>query len=100
MPLKLTAGNLEDSSEGIAFELQDDDETIACSITPEALQDLGDCHRLDFTEDDLVRVLLREIERLARAKCRPDRPEDGGLVITSADLLRYGFGGATVRKSA
>jgi hypothetical protein len=100
MPLKLIAGNLDDSSRGISFELQEDDETIACSITPEALQDLGDCHRPDRTEGDLVRVLLREIERLARAKCRPDRLEDGGLVITSADLLRYGFGGATLRKSA
>src|ERR1700722_7285132 len=64
MPLKLTEGNLDSPSQGISFEYQDDAETIPCSITPDALRDLGDYHQLDFSEDDLVRVLLREIERL------------------------------------
>jgi hypothetical protein len=100
MPLKLTAGQIDDPSQGISFEFQDDADHIPCSITAEALQDLGDFHHLDFTEDDLIRVLLREIERLARAKYRPDRLEDGALVIRSADLLRYGFHGVPDRKSA
>jgi len=100
MPLKLIAGSLDGPSQGISFEYQDEAETIPCSITPEALRDLGDFHHLDFSEDDLIRVLLREIERLVRAKRRPDRLEDGALVISSADLLRYGFDGASERRSA
>jgi hypothetical protein len=100
MPLKLTEGNLDSPSQGISFEYQDDAETIPCSITPDALRDLGDYHQLDFSEDDLVRVLLREIERLVRAKRRPDRAEDDALVIGTADLLRYGFDGAAARRSA
>jgi len=96
MPLELTSRNLDIASRGLSFDFHDDGAVVAASITLEALQDLGGYHHLNFTKEDVLGVLLPEIERLVRAKRRADRlEENGGIVIRPADLLRYGFHGAS-----
>ena len=90
MPLKVIAGSLKAQAEGLSFQCGGDGETIECEVASEVLRDLLAFHRFD--NDDAMRALLPEIERLANAKSDAGRfEEDGALVIRTADLLRYGF---------
>jgi hypothetical protein len=69
-----------------------DGKIIRCGITDLALADLVDFHHVKSTAADAPLVLLLEIERLANAKYQAGRlEEEGGLLIRSTDLVRYGF---------
>jgi hypothetical protein len=58
------------------------------------LRDLIDFHRINSTNDEALRALLPELERLVNAKCNAGRFEENGwLVIWPVDLLRYGYQG-------
>jgi hypothetical protein len=75
-----------------AFNVTATGRTIRCGIADAALRDLIDFHRIKGTEDQALRALLTEIERLANAKCDAGRFEENGwLVIWPVDLLRYGY---------
>ena len=101
MPLKLPPGSLDILSQGFSFEFTEGDARIACFIRREVLQDLGDYHGVNFASKSALDVLVPEIQRLVRAKLRPERlEENGGLVIRPSDLLRYGFGGLPSSRSA
>jgi hypothetical protein len=91
--LRLIPKSLAPQSDGVRFQFDcDDGKVIQCSITDDTLRDLVDFHHVKNTDEDTCRVLLPEIERLANAKYDAGRlEEDGGLLIRSSDLVRYGF---------
>lgn len=93
MSLKIILKSLASRPEAVRFQVDcDDGGIIQCIITADALRDLIDFHHVKNTHEDTSRVLLPEIERLANAKYDARRlEEDGGLLIRSADLVRYGF---------
>jgi len=94
--LTLSAESLEAQTDGISFRCDcGGEKTLQCGITDIALRDLVGFHHLDSIDADAYgRVLLPEIERLANAKFEVGRlEEDGGLLIRSADLVRFGLGG-------
>jgi hypothetical protein len=71
-----------------------DGKIVQCGIMDVALADLADFHHVKSAATDAPLVLLLEIERLANAKYEAGRlEEDGGLLIRSTDLVRYGFQG-------
>jgi hypothetical protein len=93
--LTLTAESLKTQTDGITFRCDcGAGRTLQCGITDIALRDLVGFHHLDSIDADAYgRVLLPEIERLANAKYEVGRlEEDGGLLIRSTDLVRFGFG--------
>jgi hypothetical protein len=93
--LTLTAESLETQTDGISFRCDcGGKNTLQCGITDIALRDLVGFHHLDSIDAEAYgRVLLPEIERLANAKYEVGRlEEDGGLLIRSTDLVRFGFG--------
>ena len=56
------------------------------------IEDLASYHRLNFSPEDIFRVVLPVLDRLASTKYRAGRLEENGeIVIRGADLLRYGF---------
>jgi hypothetical protein len=76
----------------LVLSMRPDGEIIQCGIADVAVRDLIDFHRIEITDDDSLRALLSEIERLVYAKCDAGRFEEGGwLVIWPVDLLRYGY---------
>src|SRR5580704_6419805 len=78
--------------EGLLFQCRDGHQTIECGITDAALRDLISFHRIKKTDDNPLRVLLPELERLVSAKYDASRfDEDGWIVVRTADLLRCGF---------
>jgi hypothetical protein len=91
--LKIIPKSLAPQPDEVRFQFDcDDGSIIQCSITNDTLRDLIDFHHVKNTDEDIRRVLLPEIERLANAKYDARRlEEDGGLFIRSADLVRYGF---------
>jgi hypothetical protein len=93
VPLTLTAKTLKAQTDGMSFQCdRGDGNIVQCGIADIALRDLIDFHRIQSTSTDSLRVLLPEIERLADAKYEAGRlEEDGGLLIRSTDLVRYGF---------
>jgi hypothetical protein len=94
LPLKIIFDSFSALSEGLCFQGDRDGEIIRCAIADVAVRDLIDFHRIKNTDDDALRALLPEIERLVNAKCDAGRFEEGGcLVIWPVDLLRYGFQG-------
>jgi hypothetical protein len=94
LSLKIIFDSFSAHLEGLCFQCDRDGEFIRCAIVEVAVRDLIDFHRSNFTEDDALRALLPEIERLVSAKCDAGRFEEGGwLVIWPADLLRYGYQG-------
>jgi hypothetical protein len=94
VPLTVIAGSLEVQPDGLRFKCDRGGELIQCGIADIALRDLIGFHRIKKTGDDPFRVLLPEIERLVNVKCDAGQfEENGGLLIQSVDLLRYGFRG-------
>ena len=93
MSLRIIPKSLAPQPDEVRFQFEcDDGKIIQCSITGETLRDLIDFHRVKNTDEDTCRVLLPEVERLANAKYDARRlEEDGGLLIRSTDLVRYGF---------
>ena len=92
MSLIVIPRSLEAELEGLLFQCRDGNQTIECGITDGALRDLISFHRIKKTDDNPLRVLLPELERLVSAKYDAGRlEEDGWIVVRSADLLRYGF---------
>lgn len=93
MSLTILMGSLKQTDAGDAFQCDcGDGKIIQCTIDDVALRDLVDYHRINKTPADASQVLLAEIERLVNAKFDAGRfEEDGGLLIQSADIVRYGF---------
>jgi hypothetical protein len=93
VPLTIIAESLTAKTHGFSFQSDcADGKIIPCGITDVALADLVDFHHIKSAAADAPRVLLPEIERLANAKYNAGRlEEDGGLLIRSTDLVRYGF---------
>lgn len=94
MSLKVVFDSFSAQSKGLCFQCDCDGEMIQCGIADVALRDLIDFHRIKSAEDEALRALLPEIQRLANAKCDAGRFEENGwLVIWPVDLLRYGYQG-------
>ena len=94
MSLTVLAESLSARPEGLSFRCDRNGHAIQGSITDVALRDLIDFHRFNSSKDKALRILLPEIERLAKAKCDAGRFEENGrLVIWRVDLLRYGYQG-------
>jgi hypothetical protein len=92
VPLSFNGGELDVLSRGLSLQFHEGNETFSCTVTPGVLLDLGSYHRLSFTEEDVLGVLLPELDRLASAKYRAGRFEqDGSILVREADLLRYGY---------
>jgi hypothetical protein len=90
--LKVLPETIEAASQRLSFQCSGGERTINCSITVEAVGDLIQFHRLDFSQGEAVDVLVKEIERLANEKFNDGRVEKNGeLGITATDVLRYGF---------
>jgi hypothetical protein len=80
---------------GLRLLFSEGEETVACCVTPDVIEDLASYHRLTFSREEIYRVVLPVLDRLASTKYRAGRLEENGeLVIRGADLVRYGFGSA------
>jgi hypothetical protein len=95
MLLNIIPGPIDVQSHGIAFRANYyGDKNVSCRISRDALLDLAGYHQLNGREDELFQALRREIERLLSAKYRARRMETNGeLLVSSADILLYGFRG-------
>jgi hypothetical protein len=94
MPLKVVFESFSAQPKGLCFQCDRDGVMIQCGVAEVALRDLIDFHRIKSTEDEALRALLPEIERLVNAKSDAGRFEKNGwLVIWPVDLLRYGYDG-------
>ena len=93
MSLTIIEESLTAQTYGLGFQSDcADGKIVQCGITNLALADLVDFHQVKSPAADAPLVLLLEIERLANAKYQAGRlEEDGGLLIRSSDLVRYGF---------
>jgi hypothetical protein len=97
--LTIIAESLTAQTYGFSFQSDADGKIVQCGITDVALADLVDFHHVKSAAADAPPVLLPEIERLANTKYEAGRlEEDGGLLIRSTDLVRYGFGGKSRRR--
>jgi hypothetical protein len=85
--------SLDDGPPRIGFEVDTGGKRFFCGISLDALLDLAGYHGLRGAEEDLFRALWPLIERLISKKHRKGGGMDGDLLITCADILRYGFGG-------
>ena len=94
MSLGIIFQSFDAQSKGLCFQCDGDGKIIQCGIADAALRDLIDFHRIKSTNDEALRALLPELERLVNAKCNAERFEENGwLVIWQVDLLRYGYQG-------
>jgi hypothetical protein len=92
--LRVIFDSFNAQSKGLCFQCEHDEKIVQCGIAEVALRDLIDFHRINCTEDEALRALLPEIERLVNAKCDAGRFEENGwVVIWPVDLLRYGYQG-------
>jgi hypothetical protein len=92
--LRIIFESFNAQSKGLCFQCDRAGEIIQCGIADVALRDLIDFHRIKSTNDEALRALLPELERLVNAKCNAGRFEENGwLVIWPVDLLRYGYQG-------
>jgi hypothetical protein len=91
--LKIILESIEAQSGGVGLRLDcGEGKLVQCGISINALRDLIAFHRVESTETKSLQVLLPEIERLANVKYDTGRfEEDGGILIQSADILRFGF---------
>jgi hypothetical protein len=90
--LTIIAKSLMAHTDGFTFQADADGKIVKCDVTSVALADLVDFHHIKIAAADALQVILPEIERLANAKYDAGRlEEDGGLLIRSTDLVRYGF---------
>lgn len=95
MLLNIIPGPLDVQSNGIAFRANYyGDKNVDCRVSRDALLDLAGFHQLSGRDDELFQALRREIERLLSAKYRARRMETNGeLLVSSVDILMYGFRG-------
>ena len=94
MSLRIVFESFNAQLKGLCFQCDRAGEIIQCGIADLALRDLIDFHRINSTNDEALRALLPELERLVNAKCTAGRFEENGwLVIWPVDLLRYGYQG-------
>jgi hypothetical protein len=92
VPGALIGGSLEARPDGLLFQCDLSGSVIQCGIFEPALRDLMEFQSADDGEDEILRAVLSEIERIVRAKYEAGRFEDNGrLMIWPADLLRYGY---------
>jgi hypothetical protein len=90
--LKIVPGTFVVAPDRLLFECNIGENSIACSITVEALDDILHFHGLDVSKDEAFDTFLKEIERTANGKFGDGRVEqDGQLAIRSLDVLRYGL---------
>jgi len=96
VPLRIIAGKLEIREREISFRCttNDNDASIDCIISCQALRDLAIVYSLTPDVSDLAAFeqLLSQIERIASRKYeKAGSKQSGHLKIGTADLLRYGF---------
>jgi hypothetical protein len=86
-------GKLDIQSGSISCNLHDGKAVIPCTIAIEVLRDLADHSMFDWSTDVQAFVLsIPEVERLANIKYGLGRIEENGhLLLSTIDLLRYGF---------
>jgi hypothetical protein len=85
-------GTLEAVADGLLFQCDLSGRIVQCGIAESALRDLLDIHRLNNSEDVVLRTVLLEMQRIVTAKWRSGRFEENGcLIIWPVDLLRYGY---------
>jgi hypothetical protein len=85
--------SLDDGPPRIGFQVDTGANSFFCGISLDALLDLAGYQGLRGDEEDLFRVLRPWIERLISEKHCNGGGADGDLLITCADILRYGFAG-------
>jgi hypothetical protein len=81
MSIRVITGSLSARSNGLCFQCDRDGHHLHCGISDVALRDLIDFHRFNGGEDEALRVLLPEIERLANAKYDAGRLEKNGWLV-------------------
>ena len=93
MSLRVTSGKLDIQSGSISCNLQDGEVIIPCTIAIEVLRDLADHSMLSWSTDvQAFGLLISELERLANIKYALGRLEENGhLLLSTIDLLRFGF---------
>jgi hypothetical protein len=93
MLLNIIPGSIKVQPHGIAFRANYyGDKNVECRITRDALLDLAGYHQLSGRDDELFQTLRGEIDRLLSTKYRARRMESNGdLLLSSADLVLYGF---------
>jgi len=90
--LRIIAGSLKAYQYVISFRCADEEMSVDCAITADAVHDLMGFHRFYNTEDGALDAVLPEIERLVNCKFEAARLEQNGEVwIRASDLLRYGY---------
>jgi hypothetical protein len=91
--LRVTSGKLDIQSGSISCNLQDGKVIIPCTIAIEVLRDLADHSMLSgCTDVQAFGLLISELERLVNIKYALGRLEKNGhLLLSTIDLLRYGF---------
>jgi len=101
VPLSLLPARGDDAGDpgqGLCLLFSEGDAKVACNVTPGVIEDLATYHRLTFSQEEIFRVVLPLLDRLASRKYHAGRLEENGeIVIRGADLLRYGFGSVRVR---
>ena len=82
--------------QGVSFRIDDGGDGLPCGISRNALFDLAGHHSVQGTDEALFQALAPAIGRLVATKYGAGRLEEGGgILISSADLLLYGFDAAT-----
>ena len=82
-------------SRKVSFRVDVGTQILPCSISGDALLDLGAHHRVNGTGATLFEALYQQITRLVDAKYSARRIEENGeIAIGTADLLLYGFEGS------
>jgi hypothetical protein len=91
--LRVTSGKLDIRAGSISCNLRDGKAIIPCTIAIEVLRDLADHSMLNWSTDvQAFGLLIPEVERLANIKYQLGRLEENGhLLLSTIDLLRYGF---------
>ena len=101
MRLRIIAGSFDARLQGISFRIGTGTEALACGISRNALFDLAGHHSLNGSDEALFQALSPVIGRLIAAKFAAGRlDEGGGILISSADLLIYGFEATTPARVA
>jgi hypothetical protein len=94
MGLKLIAESINVRPEGLAFECEDGEAHVACTVSTETLADLLDFHDVDISEARSFEAFLPKVEHIVNAKYASGRfDREGALAIEMPDILRYGHRG-------
>jgi hypothetical protein len=92
VPGAIIGGSLEARPDGLLFQCDLSGSVIQCGIFESALRDLMQFHGANDGEEEILRAVLSEIERIVTAKYGTSRFEDNGwVIIWPVDLLRYGY---------